>query len=210
MRISSNSAVDPGLRVACVRPDEHHGRDPTIFARRSSAAVRALARVAFESLLKRRRSVGVAADNPEEAEELAVGVKIRAPEIAECWNDGSRYELVYSCKWKEQEPSNVIETMTAVGCIWHIGRDQEYWGCRVVIATDDLACLAALRKGRSSSFRTFGLCRQAAAYVMGYGLWVVYRFAPSLRNWADGPSRGRQLGYSHQRTGRLEMPGAKR
>ena len=55
-----------------------------------------------------------------------------------------------------------------------------------------------------------GLCRQATAYVMGYGLWVVYRIVPSLRNWVDGPGRGRKMGYLNQRTGRLETPGGRR
>ena len=48
------------------------------------------------------------------------------------------------------------------------------------------------------------LTRQAAAYVIGYGRRVFYRFVPSARNKGDGPSRQRGIGYLNQRTGRLE------
>ena len=43
--------------------------------------------------------------------------------------------------------------------------------------------------------RMLGLCRQAAAFTIGYGFRIVYRFVRSARNWADGPSRGHRIGY---------------
>ena len=77
------------------------------------------------------------------------------------------------------------------------------WKRRLVIATDNLASLAALAKGRSSSRRMLLLTRQAAVFVIGYGLKVFYRFVPSARNKGDGSSRGRGIGYFDQRSGRL-------
>ena len=69
-----------------------------------------------------------------------------------------------------------------------------------------MAGLAALGKGRSSSRRMLQLYRQAAAYTLGYGLKIVSRWVPSLRNWADGVSRGRGLGYLDLRTGLVRGP----
>ncbi len=100
----------------------------------------------------------------------------------------------------------MVETLNAVGCIKRIGRDPDNWDKKVVIATDNMASLACLGKGRSSSRRMLHLARQAAAYCLGYGLKIVYRFVPSLRNWADGPSRGRGLGYL-TKSGWVAFPG---
>ena len=71
-----------------------------------------------------------------------------------------------------------------------------------MIATDNMASLSALGKGRSSPRRMLYLTRQAAAYVIGYGLRVFYRFVPSARSKGDGPSRGRGIAYLNTRTGR--------
>ena len=134
---------------------------------------------------------------------MTCGVKVKGLAIDECWDDISRYELVYSCKWRYTLPSNIVEIMNTVGGLRHIGRSPANWKHRVVVATDNLASLSALGKGRSSSRRMLHLARQAAAYVIGYGLRVSYRFVPSARNMGDGPSRGRGIGYLCQRTGRL-------
>ena len=98
--------------------------------------------------------------------------------------------------------------MNATGCIKHLGRETSNWEHRVIIATDNLASLGALGKGRSSSRRMLGLTRQAAAYILAYGLKVLYRFVPSRRNWADGPSRQKGLGYLGPKTGRVVQPGS--
>ena len=142
-------------------------------------------------------------EHPTQQLEDTVGLKVKGPAIAECWDEFSRCELVYTCRWKETEASIIVKTMNTVGCIKHIGRSPSSWKHRLVIATDNLASLAALGKGRSSSRRMLYLTRQAAAYVIGYGMKVFYRFVPSARNKGDGPSRGRGIGYLDQRTGRL-------
>ena len=146
--------------------------------------------------------------HPEEAEKLWVGTKIKAPEIDQRWDEVDRWEVVYSTRWRHQEPSNIVETVNTIGCIKHLGRDTSNWEHRVVIATDNLASLGALGKGRSSSRRMLGLTRQAAVYVLAYGLKILYRFVPSRRNWADGPSRQKSLGFVDARTGKVIHPGS--
>ena len=107
-----------------------------------------------------------------------------------------------------EEPSNIVETVNTIRCIKHLGRDRANWEHGVIIATDKLASLGALGKGRSSSRRMLGLTRQAAAYILAYGLKLPYRFVPSRRNWANGPSKQKGLGYLDPKTSRVVQPGS--
>lgn len=64
---------------------------------------------------------------------------------------------------------------------------------RVLVATDNLAGLGVICKGRSSRREMLQAARQLGAISLAYGTRFYMRWVPSKRNWADGPSRQRPI-----------------
>ena len=60
-----------------------------------------MARSALEGSLADDVKVGTVIEDPASLEVLRPGLKVRAPEIGEIWDQEERYENVFSCSWKE-------------------------------------------------------------------------------------------------------------
>jgi len=151
----------------------------------------------------RRRGGDLRMWDPELVEDEAPfdpGFRIRAPPVHRRWRDASRFSEEYRIQWSRRESSNVVETVTAVSCVKHLGRQKSAWDKKAVLCTDNMCCIGVLGKGRSSAARLLGLARQAAAVTLGTGLRILMRWVPGRYNWADGPSRGHKIGYYNQST----------
>ena len=159
----------------------------------------------FEGLDVKRKSLrDLPTDEAIEGDPVvACGTRVRAAPISERWNNASRFEEVFRVRWKEKEPSNVVETVMLISALTHLARSRELWGLKVVVASDNLCCIGVISKGRSSRRRMLILCRQAAALQIATGIRVLMRFVPSHRNWADGPSRGEMVGCYDQASNRI-------
>jgi len=75
----------------------------------------------------------------------------------------------------------------------HLARASASCHRRFLILTDNLAALAVLMRGRASARSMRGSARKAAALCLATGMRFVLRWIPSGRNWADGPSRRRNI-----------------
>ena len=125
-------------------------------------------------------------------EALFQGDRVPTPPIHTGW-DGFVFKEVFRVLWERTEPSNIVEARQILFSLRHIMRNSQNWGKRVLIVTDNLCALACLSKGRSSSRAMSLICKRVAAICLVFRLTVLYRWVPSKRNFADGPSRGRNI-----------------
>ena len=77
--------------------------------------------------------------------------------------------------------------------IKHLCRSSANNNKRVLVCVDNLCTLAVFSKGRSSRGRLGYLARKMSALLLVHKITLVLRWVPTLRNIADGPSRGRAL-----------------
>ena len=131
--------------------------------------------------------------NEVEDQQTPDGIRIRAPPISASWDDSTRWKEQFRVSWKRSEISNVVETRMAILSIKHLARASTNWSRRHLLAVDNLCTLCVLSKGRSSRPVLNYLCRQALAITFAHRMRIVLRWVPSLRNHADGPSRGRRI-----------------
>lgn len=59
---------------------------------------------------------------------LAAGTWIKAPPISTVFDDPARFQDGYTTKWKQQEPSNVVETVAVTSFLGHVVRGAKSWG----------------------------------------------------------------------------------
>ena len=116
--------------------------------------------------------------------------KTRVPPLGELWRSKERFQECFRTTWSWTEPSNIVEARTIALAVQGLARSTKNWGKRLLLATDNLAALGALGKGRSSSMPLKMICKKMAAYLMATGMKLYLRWVPSVFNFADGPSRG--------------------
>jgi len=116
------------------------------------------------------------------------------PSMNRCWDDVSRWKLVWKGKWRQQEHINVAELRVIAMLSRRLSLDRRNWGHKVLVATDSLVALGCLGKGRSSQYPLLRQCRILAAMSLGLRLRMMGRWLESERNPADGPSRDVAVG----------------
>ncbi len=167
-------------------------------ARYPSGLSQALAGLLFEEFVRRGRDAPEG--RPEFMGELMgrggvspmAGDRTPPPPIAELW-DSKKWEEVFRVTWRQAEPSNIVEARTILLAVRHFCRSQQNWGRRLLLFTDNQAALFTLAKGRSSKRTLALIARRVAAVTLLSGVTLVLRWVPTLRNLADGPSRGRPI-----------------
>ena len=127
------------------------------------------------------------------SEALADAVKTKIPEVSDTWDRREHWSEVFRMRWARKEASNVIELRVITALLVHLARAASSMHKRFLILTDNLAALAVLMRGRTSARSMKGATRKAAAVSLSSGLRFVLRWVPSGRNWADGPSRQRDI-----------------
>ena len=70
-----------------------------------------------------------------------------------------------------------------------MAQQPRFWGQRAVFLGDSRVAVAALAKGRSSSYALLPLTREFAAYSFVTGIQISMAWVSTLHNPADGPSR---------------------
>ena len=126
------------------------------------------------------------------------GEKVRAPEMGLSWDPLERWKLVRKWLWRESEHNNILETRTVTSTLKHLVRQRSAWDSKVLIFTDNLCTLGVLSKGRSSVFAFLVLARRAAAMTLAVGIRMHLRWVPSELDYADGPSRGEDVGVAQE------------
>jgi hypothetical protein len=94
------------------------------------------------------------------------------------------------------EHTNVQEFRTIALLGRKLSLDHRCWGTRVLVFSDSQAALGCLAKGRSSRPGMLRISRQIAALALGLGIRLIGRYVRSELNYADGPSRGENLGVA--------------
>ena len=97
-------------------------------------------------------------------------------------------EIVAS-PWRYHEHINVLEMRALTTGLRWIGSFPDSGGSRLVVWSDSLVVVYAVRKGRSSSHPLLKCLRKLAAYVLATGIHVYCNWIPTEVNPADGPSR---------------------
>ena len=120
-----------------------------------------------------------------------------SPELCE----PTRFKLLWRRRWVGggDKHINFKEGHVALSSLRRTCRVQSLHNKTKLTLTDNLACLCAFERGRSSSFPLNRLCRQAAAYQFGSGVRWRLRHLETKRNPADRDSRflqkpGRRVG----------------
>ena len=85
---------------------------------------------------------------------------------------------------------NEREAQMVVDALRWFTRTVGNFSTRVVIESDSLVTVCAIRKGRSSKPGMLKHCRRLAAMTLAAGVSVELRWVPTGRNMADQPSRG--------------------
>lgn len=109
--------------------------------------------------------------------------------------DNDNFRLLWARRWKHvEEHINLKECRVAVSSLKRSCRVRELQGHRKLTVSDNLSTVAALSKGRSSSFQMNKLCRVSAAYQLACGIIWHIRHIETKRNVADEPSRNYDIG----------------
>ena len=120
----------------------------------------------------------------------------RVPGIADNWDPLARWTEVLRLKWRIADHNNLGEIRILVLALRRLSRSRASWDKRVLLISDSLVAIGALAKGRSPSWPVLRLCRMAAAVQLACGIRPYWRWVPSKRNHADGPSRGFPIGVA--------------
>jgi len=120
------------------------------------------------------------------------GDRLPPPPSAEHW-DFKQWKEIFRVHWLFSEPSNIVESRMLLLAVRHLCRSKENHGRRILVFVDNLCTLQVFAKGRSSRGRLGFLGRKVAAHLLCSNITLILRWVPTLRNWADGPSRGRPI-----------------
>jgi hypothetical protein len=102
----------------------------------------------------------------------------------------SRWTTALAFPWQlPPPPINVGETIGAALAVRRAARVPALHGARVLFLIDNLACLGALAKGRSSATVLNAACSAAAAALLAAGIVPVYAWVASASQPADLASR---------------------
>ena len=98
--------------------------------------------------------------------------------------------MVVKGQWSRTEHINVLEALACLQMVRRASRSSSNWGLRHLMLTDSQVTQGAFCKGRSSSLPLLFACRKLASAVLGLRMRMMFRYVPTDRNPADGPSRG--------------------
>ena len=112
------------------------------------------------------------------------------PAVHEAWDTKSRWSLVVAKPWEyPEEHINVKEARVCLMALRRLTRTVRNLNKVALCLSDNLVSVMCFEKGRSSSGKLNGLCRRAAAYVIGGKIQWRLRHMASERNPSDEPSR---------------------
>eukprot|EP00435_Cladocopium_sp_Y103_P040010 s704_g10.t2 len=112
------------------------------------------------------------------------------PEISQSWSQPHRWQLITAKAWADPDSHiNEKEGRVCLMGLRRLVRSVKNLGKLAFSICDNLSCVLAFEKGRSSSCRMNFLCRRAAAYQLAGGIHWRLRHIRSDLNVADRPSR---------------------
>ena len=126
-----------------------------------------------------------------EEEELPEGVPLVSHPIWLAIAQCLQYELHHCKMVHSRRHINLLELETVL----EVERRLALRRCdlRYLLGSDSQVALAALIKGRSSSFRLNQLLQSSLAVYLGAGIYGNYGFVPSLANVSDDPTRDQAI-----------------
>ena len=111
------------------------------------------------------------------------------------WARPDRWQVEWSGTWSYKEHINIQELRTISFLARHLGRSSKRWNQRYLVLTDSLVSLHAVTRMRSTSAPLLRQLLPIAACQLATGVRLSPRWIPTDDNPADGPSRGRPLGW---------------
>lgn len=124
-------------------------------------------------------------------------IDIEVPSLVEplhsYFADPSHYRLLWCRRWKNlNEHITLKEARVAVSSLRRSSRVVATHGCRKLSLSDNLPCICAFSKGRSSNHHLNKLCQTAAALQFSSGISWTLRHIETKRNVSDAPSRAHE------------------
>ena len=109
----------------------------------------------------------------------------RAPLDAGLW----AWRVALSYRWRAQQHINILEATAVLDIFRHQVKRGQFADLRTLFLLDSQAALGVLTKGRSSSQSLNAVLLRLAAFTRFANATLLYGWAPSKGNPADGPSR---------------------
>jgi hypothetical protein len=132
-------------------------------------------------------SAGLSADGLDDPQKIQSSFALGASGLRQVSN--LRWKTAISSRWKHSEHINVLECRAVLTALrWLLSRPS-LLGRRVLLLSDSAVAVAALNKGRSSSFPLLRCLRSVSALLLSSGTRLIVRWIPSGANPADAPSR---------------------
>ena len=104
------------------------------------------------------------------------------------------FRLLWMRKWRNpQEHINIKEGRVLVSSLKRSARAISHCGAKKLSLSDNLCCVLAFEKGRSSSSALNRLCKVSAAIQISLQIRWSIRHIETKRNLADNPSRGKRV-----------------
>jgi len=112
------------------------------------------------------------------------------PSLSEQWAGAARWKVAIRGVWNREEHINVLEARSALMAVRRAARNPRNWKRKLLGLTDSSAVRGCFSKGRSSAASLVRPCRRLASIQLALRIRMRWRYIESLRNNADGPSRG--------------------
>eukprot|EP00438_Fugacium_kawagutii_P020747 Skav227424 [mRNA] locus=scaffold1986:83849:88250:+ [translate_table: standard] len=110
--------------------------------------------------------------------------------LHEFFADSRNYRLLWCRRWaNSDEHITLKEARVALSSLRRSTRAVSTHGFRKLTLSDNLPCICAFSKGRSSNHRLNRLCQTAASLQFSSGISWTLRHIETKRNISDGPSR---------------------
>ncbi len=104
------------------------------------------------------------------------------------------FKLLWMRKWRNpQEHINIKEGRVLISSLKRCARAVSHCGTKKLSLSDNLCCVLAFEKGRSSSAALNRLCKVSAAIQASLQIRWNIRHIETKRNLADDPSRGKRV-----------------
>eukprot|EP00435_Cladocopium_sp_Y103_P009768 s2772_g2.t1 len=184
--------ADALASVFDIKPSEvQNGGDPRTFT--AAGLTTSYAAKAFEAM--REGSVlATSAIRSQVRARAKDRVDIEVPALVEpldeFFEDGRNFRLLWARRWRNcKEHITLKEARVALSSLRKSSRVASAHHCRKLTLSDNLGCVCAFSKGRSSNRRVNALCRRATALQFATGILWHLRHVETKRNAADRPSR---------------------
>ena len=113
----------------------------------------------------------VNASSPEQL--VAMGARSKFPEVPYSMAKSASWRVAISRKWRHKEKILELEAEAGAFAVRKLSRLHSARGLRHVILSDNMACVCAFTKGRSTNYGVLRRCQEVCALTLALDIDVV-------------------------------------